>query len=104
LLAGATNRPFDLFYWSRDKDEGSAEVDFCFQYRSRLVGMEVKSGNVSQMKSLFSMGNTDPTVFLSRVSWDELKNETWKFAGKEYQVLSIPFYLVDRWQDFLPQA
>jgi predicted AAA+ superfamily ATPase len=103
LLAGATTRPFDLFYWSKDRDEGSAEVDFCFQHQSRLVGMEIKSGNVSQMKSLFSLGSIDPTVSLVRVSWDDLKNETWKFSGKEYKVLSIPFYLIDRWQDFLMQ-
>jgi predicted AAA+ superfamily ATPase len=101
LLAGATSRPFDLFYWSKDRDEGSAEVDFCFQHQSRFVGMEIKSGNVSQMKSLFSLGNMDPTAALVRVSWDDLKNETWKFSGKEYKVLSIPFYLIDRWQDFL---
>jgi len=65
--------------------------------------MEIKSGNVSQMKSLFSLGSIDPTVSLVRVSWDDLKNETWKFSGKEYKVLSIPFYLIDRWQDFLMQ-
>jgi predicted AAA+ superfamily ATPase len=103
LLAGETTRLFDLFYWSKDRDEGTAEVDFCFQHQARLVGMEIKSGNVSQMKSLFSMGNLDPAVSLVRVSWDALKKETWKFSGKEYPVLSIPFYLIDRWQDFLMQ-
>jgi hypothetical protein len=49
------------------------------------------------------MGNLDPAVSLVRVSWDALKKETWKFSGKEYPVLSIPFYLIDRWQDFLMQ-
>ena len=42
MLAGGTTRPLDLYYWSRDRVEGSAEVDFCFQYQSRLVGMEIK--------------------------------------------------------------
>lgn len=103
LLAAGIRRPQDLYYWSKDRDEGSAEVDFCFQYHSRLAGMEVKSGNVNKMKSLFSMGDTDPTVFLIRVSWDKPGIESWKFSGKEYSVLSIPFYLIDRWQDFLPE-
>jgi len=101
MLAGGTTRPLDLYYWSRDKVEGNAEVDFCFQHQSRMVGMEIKSGNVAKMKSLFSLGNIDPTAALVRVSWDDLGKESWKFAGKEYQILSLPFYLVDRYQDFL---
>lgn len=101
MLAGGITRPLDLYYWSRDKIEGSAEVDFCFQNQSRIVGMEIKSGNVTKMKSLFSLGNIDPTAALVRVSWDNLGIESWKFAGKEYSILSLPFYLIDRYQDFL---
>ena len=101
LLAGGVMKPLGLYYWSKDRDEGSAEVDFCFQHQSRLVGMEIKSGNVTKMKSLFSMGNSDQTVVLVRVSWDDLGYKTWKLSGKEYRVLSLPFYLIDRWQDFL---
>ncbi len=101
MLAGGITRPVDLYYWSRDKVEGNAEVDFCFQHQSRMVGMEIKSGNVAKMRSLFSLGNIDPTAVLVRVSWDSLGIESWKFAGKEYQILSLPFYLIDRYQDFL---
>jgi predicted AAA+ superfamily ATPase len=101
MLAGGITRPLDLYYWSRDKVEGSAEVDFCFQHQSRLVGMEIKSGSVAKMKSLFSLGNIDPNAILVRVSWDNLGVESWKYAGKEYPILSLPFYLIDRYQDFL---
>jgi len=101
MLAGGITMPLDLYYWSRDKIEGSAEVDFCFQHQSRIVGMDVKSGNVAKMKSLFSLGNIDPTAALVRVSWDNLGIESWKFAVKEYPILSLPFYLIDRYQDFL---
>ncbi|MCX6053838.1 MAG: AAA family ATPase [Chloroflexi bacterium] len=101
LIASGITRPMDLYYWARDKDEGSAEVDFCFQHQSRVVGMEIKSGNVAKMKSLFSLGNIDPTAALVRVSWDNLGSESWKFAEKKYPILSLPFYLIDRYQDFL---
>jgi hypothetical protein len=101
MLAGGITRPLDLYYWSRDKVEGSAEVDFCFQHQSRLVGMEIKSGNVAKMKSLFSLATIDPNAILVRVSWDNLGVESWKYAGKEYPILSLPFYLIDRYQDFL---
>ena len=103
LIAHGINQQQDLYYWSKERSEGSAEVDFCLQYNSRLIGFEIKSGNVGQMKSLFSMGNTNPDILLVRISWDNLNIERWNFAGKQYKVLSLPFYLVDRWEDLVNQ-
>ncbi|MCE1255280.1 MAG: DUF4143 domain-containing protein [Anaerolineae bacterium] len=101
LLAGGISRPFDLYYWSRDRNEGTAEVDFYFQYQTRLVGMEVKSGGIARMKSLFSLGASNPEVSLVRVSWDGLGVEPWQYGGTKYKILSLPFYLVERWYDFV---
>lgn len=103
LLAHGNSKQLDLYYWAKERNEGSAEVDFCLQYNSKLVGIEVKSGNTSQMKSLFSMGNTNPNIILVRISWDNLKVEQMSFSGKNYRVLSLPFYLIDRWEDLIDQ-
>ena len=101
LLASGADKPMELYYWARDKQEGSAEVDFCFQNQTKLVGLEVKSGNVSKMKSLFSMADLNKEITLMRVSWEDIGKETIKYAGKEYTVLSLPFYLIDRCREFL---
>jgi hypothetical protein len=93
----------DLYYWSRNRDEGSAEVDFCLQYGSRLTGIEIKSGNSSDMKSLFSLINSGSNVIPVRVSWDNLMIGKYEYAGKKYRILSLPFYLIDRWQDLIAQ-
>jgi len=103
LIAHGINQQQDLYYWSKERNEGTAEVDFCLQYNSRLIGFEIKSGNIGQMKSLFSMGNTNPDILLVRISWDNLNIERWNFAGKQYKVLSLPFYLTDRWEDLVNQ-
>ena len=103
LIAGGVDKQIDLYYWAKDRDEGSAEVDFCVQHDSRLVGMEIKSGNISKMKSLFSMGNADKNIILVRISWDSLKVETYKFSGLTYRVLSLPFCLIDRWSELVNQ-
>lgn len=103
LIARGVDKQIDLYYWAKDRDEGSAEVDFCLQLDSRLVGMEIKSGNIFKMKSLFSMGNADKHIILVRISWDSLKVETWKFAGHTYRLLSLPFYLIDRWPELVNQ-
>lgn len=100
LISGGTRRPVELGYWARNRDEGSAEVDFCIQHGNRVVGMEVKSGNTSEMKSLFSMVDSGfGKVIPVRVSWDKLGREKYTYNGKVYDILSLPFYLLERWED-----
>ena len=102
LIAGGTRQPMNLGYWSRDRDEGSAEVDFCFRHGDEVVGMEVKSGNTQEMKSLYSMIDSgEGKVIPVRVSWDNLKMETSRFNGKDYKILSLPFYLLERWEELI---
>ncbi|MEK7168679.1 MAG: AAA family ATPase [Patescibacteria group bacterium] len=102
LLAKGLRRREDVVYWSRNKDEGSAEVDFCFQHEDKIVGIEVKSGNTKNLKSLFSMINIGGDIVLPvRVSWDKLGIEKYQHSGKNYKILNIPFYLLDRIYEFL---
>lgn len=102
LLAKGLRRREDLVYWSRNKDEGSAEVDFCFQYEDKIVGIEVKSGNTKNLKSLFSMIDFGGDIVLPvRVSWDKFAIEKYQHSGKSYKILNIPFYLLDRIDTFL---
>ncbi len=102
LIAGGVRKKTEVFYWARNRDEGSAEVDFCIQYGNYVVGIEVKSGNTREMKSLFSMMESDPgKVIPVRVSWDKLGIEKYKYSGKEYKILSLPFYLLERWEEFI---
>lgn len=103
LIAGGVHKQIDLYYWAKDRVEGSAEVDFCIQHGSKLVGIEIKSGSISKMRSLFSMGSSDKDIVLVRISWDNLKVETYKFSGQVYKLLSIPFYLVDRLPELVDQ-
>jgi len=102
LIASGLRRGIDLVYWSRNKDEGSAEVDFCFQHADKIVGLEVKSGNSKNLKSLFSMIDIGKDkVIPVRVSWDNLGIEKYFYNGKNYKILSIPFYLLERIDEFL---
>lgn len=102
LIANGLRKGIDLVYWSRNKDEGSAEVDFCFQHSDKIVGLEVKSGNSKNLKSLFSMIDLGgEKVIPVRVSWDGLGIENYKYNGKNYRILSVPFYLLERIDEYL---
>ena len=102
LVAGGVRKKTEVYYWARNRDEGSAEVDFCIQFGNHVVGIEVKSGNTRKMKSLFSMIESNPgKVIPVRVSWDKLGIEKYKYSGKEYKIVSLPFYLLERWEEFI---
>jgi predicted AAA+ superfamily ATPase len=47
------NSPIDLYYWRREKDGSSAEVDFVVQQGENIVPVEVKSGTKGSMQSMF---------------------------------------------------
>ncbi len=103
LIAGGIDRQLELYYWAKNRDEGSAEVDFYVQHDTRLVGIEIKSGHSTKMKSLLSLGATNPQIILLRVSWDPLKIETYESVGQTFRVLSLPFYLIERWQELVDE-
>jgi predicted AAA+ superfamily ATPase len=47
------NSPVDLYYWRREKDGSSAEVDFVVQNSEDIIPIEVKSGTKGSMQSMF---------------------------------------------------
>ena len=95
LISKFKGRSFQLGYWAKDKDEGNAEVDFCFQYKNKIVGIEVKSGVGAKSRSLANMVKVGKNnVIPVQISWNKLE-------FKKDCVLSIPFYLLERIDDFL---
>lgn len=92
----------ELYYWGRDKNEGSAEVDFVIQNAQKLVAFEVKAGGGREMRSLLSMIEAGGEKILPvRVSFDAPGIEEREYLGKKYQIYSVPFYLLDRWEQIV---
>ena len=44
--------PNALYYWQRDKNSGSAQIDFLFQRGEKIIPIEVKAGIQGSMQSL----------------------------------------------------
>mgnify|MGYP001568694350 CR=1 FL=1 len=101
LVAGGVRKKTDVYYWSRNRDVGSAEVDFVIQHGGRLVAMEVKSGETREMKSLFSMMKEGGKgIMPMRISWAGWGMETYHYDKHSYEILSLPFYLLERWVEW----
>ena len=90
-----------LYYWAKEKTEGTAEVDYCIQYKDKIVGIEVKSKIGSTLRSLLSFGNLVENNILVRVYGDKPTLEKVTVNNKSYEILSIPYYLLLRLNDFL---
>jgi len=82
--------PARIFYWSRDKKEGNAEVDFCLNFEGRAIGIEVKSGKTGRLKSLCIFAEQNKKSALARVYSGKLKKE----KLNKFDMVSVPFYLV----------
>jgi len=90
LFSVSVNVPPEVYYWARDKKEGSAEVDFCLNSDGRAVGIEVKSGKIGRLKSLFIFAEQNRKSKLVRIYSGKFKVE--EVDG--FNLVSLPFYLV----------
>jgi len=83
-----------IAYFAKDREVGSAEVDFCFPWEGKLVAMEVKSGVSLSSKSLTQViKEGQGRVVPIRISWGKLMIKN--------GILNLPVYLVERWSDFV---
>lgn len=100
IIAGGLHSEQDLYYWAKEKPNASAEVDFCVVYQGKIIGIEVKSGHSQKLRSLLSFAQSVEASRLIRVYSGQMKNDVIANAGKQYRLISLPFYLVNRIFDF----
>ncbi|MBI1837332.1 MAG: ATP-binding protein [Flavobacteriia bacterium] len=95
--------PLDkLKYWVRQKNSSSAEVDFIFPYKGKLVPIEVKSGSIGKIKSLQIFMEESPLRYAIRFFAGEFAlNKVSTQNGKEFFLLDLPYYLASKIEDYI---
>lgn len=102
LLATKFSALSSLFFWVRDKNTSSAEVDFIYLYEGKLIPIEVKSGAQGKMKSLQMYMDMAPHDMAIRFYAGEINlTEAVTPKGKKYRLLSLPYYLVSQIDAYL---
>lgn len=96
LFSLGINAPLEILYWSRDKKEGSAEVDFCLNFNGQALGIEVKSGKTGRLRSLLIFAEQNNKSRLARIYSGKAAKEK---IG-QFDLISLPFYLVPRVFEF----
>ena len=97
LMAMSNSIMNKLRFWVREKKQSSAEVDYLYQYNSKLIPIEVKSGAIGKLRSLHQFMDHAPHKLAVRVWQGPYSVEKAKtIAGTEFTLLNLPVYLVHR--------
>jgi hypothetical protein len=88
-----------LYYWQRGKKGAEAEVDYVIQCENQVIPIEVKAGTTGTLKSLHQFVKEKKKMIAVRVNSGQpvLAPVSVKDSlgfGIEYNLLSIPFYLL----------
>jgi predicted AAA+ superfamily ATPase len=92
----------ELYYWSRQKSQSSAEIDFLVTQGTTVIPVEVKAGKTGTLRSLHVFMEQKKSHFAVRFYTglpgvtevtSSLPGSNWK-----YRLLSLPLYLVEQWK------
>lgn len=93
---------YELKFWTREKKDASAEIDFIWIHGDKIIPIEVKSGSAGKLRSLHQFIDRAPHSIGVRVYSGKLAIEKTKtLAGKEFTLLNLPFYLINKLPEYL---
>lgn len=93
-----------LNFWSRDKHQSSAEVDYALVSEGRLIPIEVKAGATGRLRSLHAfMDEAQHTTAVRLYGGDFRMEKAQTLQGKAYTLLNIPWYHAAMTPEYLEQ-
>ena len=104
--AAELNKPL---FWTKEKKQSNAEVDFIRIYKGRIYPVEVKSGNTGRLRSLHSyIDNSDCAcairLYSGNFSIDELKTPLVNgIGGKKFKLLNLPLYCTAKINEYIEE-
>lgn len=102
LLARQYSALHGLNFWVREKNTGSAEVDYIHVFEGKLIPIEVKSGATGKLRSLHQFMELAPHKMAVRMSASEVTISTVTTPGqKEFYLLNLPYFLVPQIDSYL---
>ena len=102
LLTLSDSVLYKLNYWTRENKDASAEVDFVWQHKNKIIPIEVKSGKAGKLRSLHQFVDRSPHNFAVRIYSGKFSVENAvTIAGKKYKLINLPFYLIHKLPKYL---
>jgi len=91
-----------LSFWVREKKQSSAEVDFVVPFKEYIIPIEVKAGKSGTLRSLHQfIDKTNHPYAVRFYSGEISKDQNTTPSGKNYHLLSLPYYLAGKLREYL---
>jgi uncharacterized protein len=102
LLATQFSVLSELHFWTREKKDATAELDFIYVFDGQIIPIEVKSAATGRLRSLHHFMDSAPTnlavrIYGGKLSMDELTTQ----SGKDFRLLNLPYYLTGKMESYL---
>jgi uncharacterized protein len=102
IIALKASPLFKLNFWTKEKKESNAEIDFILPYEGLIIPIEVKTGASGRLRSLHQFIDISPHPFAVRVYSGKLSIDKDKtINGKSYYLLNLPFYLLGKLEEYI---
>ncbi len=102
LLASQHNVRSELHFWTREKKDATAELDFIYPYEGYVFPLKVKAGATGRLKSLQLFMDSAPHHWAVRLYGGDLKIDHLLTPNqKPFYLLNLPYYLAGRIENYL---
>ena len=102
LLTLSDSVLYKLNYWTREKKDADAEVDYIWQYKNKIIPIEVKSGKAGKLRSLHQYVDSCPHNYAVRIYSGKFSVENAvTIRGKKYKLINLPYYLIHKLAGYL---
>lgn len=89
-------------FWTREKKQSSAEVDFVVPFKHHIIPVEVKSGKTGALRSLHQFMIRAEHPFAVRLYAGSIeKTQASTPNGKSYVLLNLPYFLAGKLYDYI---
>ncbi|MEK6481660.1 AAA family ATPase [Catalinimonas sp. 4WD22] len=90
------------YFWVREKNQASSEVDLLYVHQDKVIPIEIKSGSTGSLKSLHQFVARASHPYAVRMYAGEFKViKTKTSEGKPYLLMNMPYYLGTRIPEYV---
>jgi uncharacterized protein len=102
ILASNFSVLHEIQFWTKEKKDATAEIDYILLHENNLIPIEVKQGATGTLKSLhlymdIVSHNWAIRLYNGPIKIDELKTS----SGKKFYLLNLPHYLGGKLYEYI---
>jgi hypothetical protein len=102
ILAAENALHYKPQWWTREKKDSMAEVDFLVPVDGKIIPVEVKAGATGTLRSLLMLMDMLPHAYAVRLYAGKLKiDEVQTPGGKTIYLLNLPYFFAGKMKDYV---